>query len=79
MTGMLSPPSPPKRWLPHTKAKVVAAVRDGLLSLDEAYERYTLSFEEYLTWQRRVKLFGLAGLRVDRKQQRRRVRTLSAK
>jgi uncharacterized protein DUF1153 len=31
---------------------VVAAVRHGLLTFDEACERYSLSVDEYLYWQR---------------------------
>lgn len=77
MTGT-SPSLPePRRWVPHRKAEVVAAVRGGSLSLDEACGRYALSIEEYLTWQREIDLFGLAGLRVNRTQQRRRVRPRS--
>jgi Protein of unknown function (DUF1153) len=33
------------------KAEVVAAVRRGLLSLEQACSRYALSAEEYLSWQ----------------------------
>jgi len=61
----------PRRWVPHRKAEVVAAVRGGFISLDEARKRYALSIEEYLTWQREIDLSGLAGLRVNRTQQRR--------
>jgi Protein of unknown function (DUF1153) len=46
-------PSPRlKRWLPRHKALVVAAVRHGLITFDEACERYSLSLDEYLSWQR---------------------------
>jgi hypothetical protein len=31
---------------------VVAAVRHGLLTFDEACDRYSLSAEQYLSWQR---------------------------
>jgi hypothetical protein len=62
-------PPLPKRWVPRRKAEIVAAVRDGLLTLDEASERYALSVEEYLTWQRGLDLFGLSGLRVNKIQQ----------
>jgi hypothetical protein len=41
-----------KRWLPHHKAMVVAAVRHGLLTFDEACKRYGLYAEEYLSWHR---------------------------
>ncbi|NTB71722.1 DUF1153 domain-containing protein, partial [Agrobacterium tumefaciens] len=33
----------------HCGAEVVAAVRGGLLSLEEACERYTLTVEEFLS------------------------------
>jgi hypothetical protein len=72
--GAPASPALPKRWVPHRKAEIVTAVRNGFLSLDEACERYALSMEEYLTWQRGIELFGLAGLRVNRTQQRRHVR-----
>lgn len=55
---------PPGRWVPQRKAEVVDAVRCGFLSLDEACKRYALSIEEFLAWQHRIDLFGLAGLRV---------------
>jgi len=71
------PPPGATRWWPHRKAAVVAAVRGGILNLSEAQERYALSIEEYLTWQHGIDLFGLAGLRVDGPQQRRRGKTRS--
>lgn len=37
------------RWVPSRKAIVVAAVRGGLISLDEACARYRLTTEELLT------------------------------
>jgi len=55
---------PPGRWVPQRKAEVVDAVRCGFISLDEACKRYALSIEEFLAWQHRIDLFGLAGLRV---------------
>ncbi len=54
---------------PAQGAEVVAAVRGGLLSLDEACKRYTLTVEEFLAWQRAIDRFGLAGLRATRVQQ----------
>ncbi len=36
-----------KRWVIRRKAEVVAAVRGGLLSLEEACARYTLTVEEF--------------------------------
>jgi hypothetical protein len=37
-----------KRWVPRRKAEVVAAVRGGLISLEEACSRYSLTGEEFL-------------------------------
>jgi hypothetical protein len=41
------PPSGTRRWVIRRKAEVVAAVRGGLLSLEEACQRYTLTTEEF--------------------------------
>ena len=57
-----------KRWVPRRKAEVVAAVRGGLISLDEACNRYTLSVEEFLSWQRAIDKHGLSGLRATQTQ-----------
>jgi len=62
------PPPGTKRWVIRRKAEVVAGVRAGLLSLDEACQRYTLSVEEFLSWQRLIDRHGLRGLRVTRLQ-----------
>jgi hypothetical protein len=72
MTDTSRSPPGPRRWVPQRKAEIVAAVRGGYLSLDEARERYALSIEEYLTWQREIDRCGLAGLRVYRPQLRQR-------
>ncbi len=50
------------------KAEVVAGVRAGLISLEEACERYTLSVEEFLSWQKLVDKHGMRGLRATRVQ-----------
>jgi hypothetical protein len=68
-----------KRWPPAMKAKVLEEVRDGVLSLDEACRRYALSIEEFLTWQHGVELFGLAGLRVNKQRELRRIRNRARK
>ena len=58
-----------RRWVIRRKADVVAAVRGGLLSLEEACQRYTLTVEEFLSWQSSIDEHGLAGLRTTRIQQ----------
>jgi len=50
------------------KAELVAAVRGGLLSLEEACERYALTIDEFLSWQRTLDRHGLPGLRATRVQ-----------
>ena len=62
------PPKETKRWVIRRKAEVVAAVRGGLLSLDEACERYKLTVDEFLSWQRSIDRHGLPGLRATRVQ-----------
>ena len=63
------PPPNTQRWVIRRKAEVVAAVRGGLLSLDEACDRYSLTNEEFLAWQASIDKHGLAGLRTTRIQQ----------
>ena len=53
------PPRDTKRWVIRRKAEVVAAVRGGLISLEEACERYTLTVDEFLSWQRSIDKHGL--------------------
>jgi len=63
------PPPETKRWVIRRKAEVVAAVRAGLLTLEEACERYHLSVEEFLSWQALIDKHGMRGLRTTRLQQ----------
>lgn len=62
------PPPETKRWVIRRKAEVVAAVRGGLISLEEACKRYTLTIEEFLSWQRLMESHGMRGLRATRIQ-----------
>ena len=62
------PPPDTIRWVTRRKAEVVCAVRGGLLSIEEACQRYTLTVEEFLSWQASVDQHGLAGLRATRIQ-----------
>jgi hypothetical protein len=66
-------PPPPKRWVSHRKAEIVAAIRNGYLTLDDALNRYSLTVDEYMTWRHGLDIFGLAGLRVNEIQRRRRI------
>lgn len=62
------PPPDTQRWVARRKAEVVAAVRAGLLTFDEACRRYNLSEEEFSGWEKAIKNHGLGGLRVTRIQ-----------
>ena len=57
-----------KRWVIRRKAEVIAAVRGGLLSIEEASSRYRLTVDELLSWQSSFDQHGLAGLRTTRLQ-----------
>jgi hypothetical protein len=67
------PPANTKRWVVRRKAEVVAAVKGGLITSDEACDRYGLSLEEFATWERAVDRVGMHGLRVTRVQQYRKL------
>ena len=62
------PPRSTPRWVVRRKAEVVAAVNGGLLSADEACDRYGLTLEEFAAWQRAIDRSGMPGLRVTRIQ-----------
>ena len=62
------PPADTERWVMRRKAEVIAAVRGGLLTLDEACARYNLSVEEFVSWQRLIDRHGMRGLRATRLQ-----------
>ena len=52
-----------KRWVIRRKAEVVAAVRGGLLSLEEACSRYTLTVDEFVRLYQRSGDVGDSKLR----------------
>ena len=62
------PPSNPDRWVIRRKAEVVAAVRGGLLTLEDALEKYRLTAEEFIAWQKAIDKWGMQGLRTTRIQ-----------
>jgi Protein of unknown function (DUF1153) len=75
------PPLKTTRWVARRKALLIAAVRDGRITLEEARRRYALSIEEFLLWQRAIESAGLAGLRVSAgrgERKRKRGRTAKA-
>lgn len=62
------PPANTRRWVVRRKAEVVAAVNGGLLTIDEVCQLYSLTLEEFASWQRAVERSGMQGLRVTRIQ-----------
>jgi len=62
------PPPNTTRWVVRRKAAVLAAVRSGAITIEEACQRYGLTEEEFLSWQRAFDAHGLPGLRATRLQ-----------
>ena len=61
-------PSPDRRWTVKRKAALIEAVRGGWLAIDEACQRYNLSVDEFLAWERDIDRNGVPGLRTTRYQ-----------
>lgn len=59
------PPANTVRWVARRKAEVIAAVRGGLLTMAQACNRYRLSPDEFLEWERHYKEHGLQGLKAS--------------
>ncbi|PWJ20411.1 DUF1153 domain-containing protein [Jannaschia seohaensis] len=57
------PPAGTTRWVARRKALVVMGIESGLITLEEAMERYELSEEEYAEWAAAVSAHGTDGLK----------------
>ena len=64
------------RWVASRKAAVVHAIKEGLLTVEEAGGRYSLSTEELLVWQERLDRHGPRGLLASHLQTSRAIRTV---
>jgi hypothetical protein len=62
------PPPDTKRWVISRKATVVAAVKNGAITLDDVCRLYDISVEEFFIWQEMIEKHGVRGLRVTRLQ-----------
>lgn len=62
------PPPGVTRWVIRRKAQVVEAVQAGMLTVEEVCSRYSVSLEEFRSWQRSFERHGLYGLRTTRSQ-----------
>jgi hypothetical protein len=65
------PPAGLTRWGARKKARIVIAVRSGILSRFEAYNRYMLSEEELSQWEEAFNRDGIAGLQTKIRSRRR--------
>jgi transposase len=72
------PPPDTHRWVARRKSAVLAALRSGAITMDEACRRYALSEEELLDWQRAFEAHGLSGLRATHLRGRRTRRSNAA-
>ena len=57
------PPADTRRWVIRRKAEVVAAVRGGLLTMEDACAHYGVSIEEFDGWRKAIDRHGIQGLR----------------
>ena len=57
------PPTRTRRWVASGKAAVVRGVEHGLISKDDALERYSLSEDEFIEWVRAVSTHGESALK----------------
>jgi uncharacterized protein DUF1153 len=64
------PSSQTVRWVRRRKAEVVVAVKGGLLTMQEATERYNISDDEFLGWYEAYHLRGMAGLQISKLAER---------
>jgi len=62
-------------WNMRQKAQVLAAVEGGLLTAEEACERYDMAMEELASWNNAVKRSGVPGLRLTQAQKYRKLWT----
>jgi transposase len=61
------PPPNTRRWVARRKAAVVAAVANGMITIEEACRRYRMSEEKFLAWQRAFENSGIPGLHQKRR------------
>lgn len=57
-----------RRWVASRKAAIVRALEHGLLTREEALERYNLSNEELDSWQSMIEQFGEPALKATNLQ-----------
>jgi len=68
------PKSNTTRWVTSRKSQLIAAIHDGLLTVDEAAIRYRLTLDELTEWQAAFDRHGSKGLKATLVQQIRHIR-----
>lgn len=68
------PASTTTRWVTRRKAQVIAAIRGGLLTIEDACQRYRLTVDELSEWQAALDKHGARGLKTTLTQQYRYLR-----
>lgn len=65
-SGITLPSADTKRWVISRKEQVVKAIQAGVLSAEDACERYDISMDELHAWQKLIKNHGSKALRVTK-------------
>lgn len=60
------PPSHAIRWVTRRKAEVLAAIRCGMITAEDAAARYAISMDELISWESAMTRFGPEGLGATR-------------
>ena len=68
------PKSNTTRWVTSRKSQLIAAIHEGLLTIEEAATRYRLTLDELTEWQAAFDRHGPKGLKATLVQQFRHVR-----
>lgn len=63
------PSSASTRWVTSRKAQLIAAIRGGIITIEEASQRYCLTIDELSEWQASFDKHGKRGLRATFIQQ----------
>ncbi|MGN6516207.1 MAG: DUF1153 domain-containing protein [Rhizomicrobium sp.] len=71
MTVFDLPSAKTQRWSLKLKADVIAAVKGGLISVEEATARYQLNQEKLIAWKNEVEEADLLQLRATRVRKQR--------
>lgn len=66
------PPADTKRWVMRRKAQLISAVRNGTITMEDALARYSLSEEEFKSWEKLFDGHGVRALRSTRLKEYRR-------